>query len=370
MGAPTIIIFHPPPVAPAGPLSTLLADARDLLVAHQAALFMAAGAGEVRIEQERRPSFGDALRDLADQLAAASPRGQTGLVVLGAGAVPLLGPTDARRLVALAGSGERRGLSNNRYSSDVCAIGDAGVLRDLPALPGDNALPRWLAERAATPVAELPGRDRLALDLDTPLDLAILAMARGCPAPMRRLARQAGLAVPRLTALRALLGDPAGELLVFGRASSRGMALLERRAACRVRFLAEERGLRASTRLAPGVPHAVPRPPRATVGRLLEARGGPSALARTVAELGDGAVLDTRVLLADRLGPDEARWPSPEDRYASDLLRPEAIVDPWLRDLTASAADAPIPILLGGHTLVGPGLRVLVGARVRGSEPR
>jgi CTP:molybdopterin cytidylyltransferase MocA len=390
MGAPTIIIFHPPPIAPGGPLSDLLASARDQLVAHQTALFMAAGAGEVRIERERGASFGDALRDLADrltpatQLASASPSGHTGpsdhrgLVVLGAGAVPLLSPADARRLVAVAGSGERRGLSNNRYSSDVCAIGDAGVLRDLPALPGDNALPRWLAERAATPVAELPGRDRLALDLDTPLDLAILAMARGCPAPMRRLARRAGLAVPRLTALRALLGDPTGELLVFGRASSRGMALLERRAACRVRFLAEERGLRASTRLAPGgvqggapgSAHAGQRPPRATLGRLLEARGGPPALASTVAELGDGAVLDTRVLLADRLGPDEGHWPSPEDRYASDLLRPATIVDPWLRDLTASAAGAPIPILLGGHTLVGPGLRVLVGARVGGSEPR
>ncbi|HXR27332.1 MAG TPA: hypothetical protein VN771_05665, partial [Candidatus Baltobacteraceae bacterium] len=83
----------------------------------------------------------------------------------------------------------------------------------------------------------------------------------------------------------------------------------------------------------------------------------------------DGAILDSRVLLADRLGPDEARWPSAEDRYASDLLRAEAIADPWLRDLTASAAGAPIPILLGGHTLVGPGLRVLVAASAEPGHP-
>jgi hypothetical protein len=149
------------------------------------------------------------------------------------------------------------------------------------------------------------------------------------------------------------------------------MALLEGGAACRVRFLAEERGLRASSRLAQGGPHAGPqavrRPPRPTLGRLLEARGGPSAVAATVGELADGAILDTRVLLADRLGPDEARWPSPEDRFASDLLRPEVIADAWLRDLTASAAGASIPILLGGHTLVGPGLRVLLGGT---SAPR
>ena len=35
----------------------------------------------------------------------------------------------------------------------------------------------------------------------------------------------------------------------------------------------------------------------------------------------------------------------------------------WLRALTASARDSAIPVLLGGHTLVGPGVRLLLGAR-------
>ena len=39
------------------------------------------------------------------------------------------------------------------------------------------------------------------------------------------------------------------------------------------------------------------------------------------------------------------------------------IGDPWLRALTTSAAAAPIPIVLGGHTLVGPGLRLALGRR-------
>jgi len=369
VGAATVIIFHPPPAAEAGSLATVLARARDQLVEHQAALFLAAGAGAIRIVRERRPTFGEALREVAAEVARDRTAGPAGLVVLGAGAVPLLGLADARRLVEVAGSAARRGLCNNRFSSDICALGDARVLHDLPDLPGDNALPRWLAERAGVTVAELPGRDRLALDLDTPLDLALVALARGCPGAVRGAAREAGLAVPRLAEVRSILGDRRRELLVFGRASSRGMAALERRAACRVRFLAEERGLRASSRLAQAGEPPPPRPPRATLGRLLEARGGPTALAAIVAELADGAILDSRVLLADRLGPDEARWPSAEDRYASDLLRAEAIADPWLRDLTASAAGAPIPILLGGHTLVGPGLRVLVAASAEPGHP-
>jgi hypothetical protein len=43
------------------------------------------------------------------------------------------------------------------------------------------------------------------------------------------------------------------------------------------------------------------------------------------------------------------------------MLLHEEIADPWLRDLTRSAAEAAIPIVLGGHTLVGPGLRLAAG---------
>jgi hypothetical protein len=86
---------------------------------------------------------------------------------------------------------------------------------------------------------------------------------------------------------------------------------------------------------------------------------GPDALGRIAGELCDGALIDTRVLLAHCLGVDERAWPTPADRMASDLLRPDEIVDPWLRELTAAAAGASVPILLGGHSLVGPGVRWL-----------
>jgi hypothetical protein len=65
--------------------------------------------------------------------------------------------------------------------------------------------------------------------------------------------------------------------------------------------------------------------------------------------------------MAHRFGPDESSWPAAEDRFASDLLLAEAVTNPWLRALTASAASAPpsAPIILGGHTLVNGGLRLL-----------
>jgi hypothetical protein len=98
------------------------------------------------------------------------------------------------------------------------------------------------------------------------------------------------------------------------------------------------------------------------LGALLD-RDGPASLGSHLARLADAAIVDTRVLLAHRFGADEAAWPIAEDRFASDLLLADRIADPWLRDLTASAAEAPIPVVLGGHTLVGPGLPLALGRR-------
>jgi hypothetical protein len=104
------------------------------------------------------------------------------------------------------------------------------------------------------------------------------------------------------------------------------------------------------------------------LGALLD-RDGPESLGENLTRLGEAAIVDTRVLLAHRFGADEAGWPAAEDRFASDLLLTAGIEDPWLHALTASAVNAPIPVLLGGHTLVGPGLRLVLG-RAAGRSSR
>ncbi len=378
MAGVDVVIFHHAPRDDDPPLLRLLAEARSRLLEHQLPLLREAGAGRVLIVPAREDlpprsaagadSFGSRLARLVEE------QGIRRLVVMGSGAVPLLRGRDAKRLIKIASRPGRRAATNNRYSSDVCAISDARALRSLPALPSDNALPRWLAERAGFAVVDLPGRDRLALDLDTPLDLALIRLADRAPSGLVALAAQHDLTVPHRESLRTLAGDPRRELLVFGRSGSRTLRWLERNVRCRVRFLAEERGLRASSSLAIAPDEAnqtvekgrrppstrSTRPPRATVGRLLTQRG-PEALSAIVAELGDGAVIDSRILLADHLGGDESAWPPDSDRFASDLLRPDEVSDPWLSALTRSAATARIPILLGAHTLVGPGIPLLLG---------
>jgi hypothetical protein len=286
-----------------------------------------------------------------------------GLVVLGDGAIPLATVDDGRAFVAVAASGEALALTNNRYSSDVIAVPDARLLRDLPhELPTDNLLPRWLVSRMRVEVDELPDRDRLAIDIDSPLDVELVRRHPACPPAIIALAASAGQPMAGVASvmdrLARLARDPRAELVVAGRTSAAVLRRLEVGAACRVRALVEERGLKASAEL--GETAAAVRPPASALGLLLD-RDGPSAIGDLMARLGDGSVIDTRVLLAHRCGAAEAGWPSTEDRFASDLLLPERIADGWLRELTLGASTHRLPIALGGHTLVGPGLGLALG---------
>lgn len=343
----TAVILHPESVPAASPLERAVATARARLAERHRVGFLAAGASAARIvtgPADDTP-FGRRLRELT------ATAGDGGLVVLGSGAIPLATSADLRAFVAAAASDTPKALANDRFSADVVAIARAATaLRDLPDLASDNVLPRWLAETAGIPLSDLHGRWRLGVDIDGPLELVLLggAWARLLAPPERVRVDST------LHAVRAVARDPRAELLVAGRTSSATLRWLERSTASRTRALVEERGLRTTV--------AGQRAPASVLAMLLE-REGPSALGSTAARLADAAVLDTRVLLAHRLGADERRWPTPADRFASDVLLHERIADPWLRELTAAAANAPIPILLGGHTLVGPGLRLALRTR-------
>jgi hypothetical protein len=344
-----VSILHPASPDGAGPLASWVADGRARLARHHAGAFEAAGAASVAVVTDERDdrSFGARLRPL---IAAA---GSGGLVVLGSGSIPLAIAADHRAFVTSAGDDAPRALANNRYSADVVAIARVDRLPALPGLPGDNALPRWLEEVAGFAVDDLRARTRLAFDVDTPLDLVLL----GADAEPAIDLAPVGAA---LAAVRAVAADRRAELLLAGRTSAATVRWLETHTAARVRAWIEERGLRAAGRLArdDGAEQAQRRP-SSVLGAILD-EGGPGSLGHLLARFADAAILDTRVLLAHLLGADEADWPPAEDRFASDLLLPSRVADPWLRELTVAAATAPIPIVLGGHSLVGPGVRFVV----------
>ena len=376
------LILLPPRSAAANTATGWLEAGQELIAErHRETLeHLGAAASIVRQPLDGR-SFGQRMRELVGEITAPRLGRRTGLIVLGGGSMPLAGPADLAAFLATARSDSAAALANNAYSADAIAVSDARLLLNVPDLPSDNALPRWLAEHAGVPVGDLRDRPWLSFDVDSPIDLLLLGRHQGCPADLATLAVEVGDANPEVAgALAGVAGtllDRRAELVVSGRTSSSALAWLERNTVCRVRALVEERGLKASAALALGKHGTDPnrelaadppaaradarqRPPRSVLGMALDARG-PGALGAILAELGDAAVVDTRVLLAHRLGAHDSHWPKLADRLASDLLRPGDIADAWLRDLTTAALGAPIPVLLGGHTLVGPGLTLLGG---------
>jgi hypothetical protein len=340
-----VAILHPEAAADSGPLGRAVAAAKLEVAEEHVRGFTAAGATRARVvagPPDGRP-FGARLREIAGGL------GGGGLIVLGSGAIPLATASDRRELVDAARASEPRALTNNRYSGDVIAVAGArSTLRDVPSMASDNALPRWLEEEAAVPVEDLRRRWRLGVDVDGPLDLVLLGgrhasgLSAGDKAPV----------TTALAAIRSVVDDASAELMIAGRVSAANLAWLEAHTASRTRALVEERGLRTR--------RDGQRPAASILGALLD-RDGPGALGALLAALGEAAMVDTRVLLAHRFGADQAGWPPAEDRFASDLLLPHRVGDAWLHELTASAVAAPIPVLLGGHTLVGPGLRLAIG---------
>ncbi len=340
------IILHAVSGPDAGPLERSFAESRARLASAHAHGFGDVGATASIVETTGGWPFGRRLRDLA------ANAGEAGLIVLGSGSLPLATRGDREAFVEAAG-GTGRVLVNNRHSADVLAMSRDIDLRDLPDLAADNGVPRWLGGQGGA-VDDPTRRWRLQVDIDSPLDAVLALEPRGYARPED---------VPDLTVLdRALAGlartarDPAAEVIVAGRSSAPTLRWLERHTAARTRALIEERGFKTAP--------SAQRPTRSALGLLLD-RDGPADLGVILAQLGDAAVIDTRVLMAHRFGRDEARWPAAEDRFASDLLLPDRVTDPWLRALTEAATAAPIPVLLGGHTLVGPGLRLALRRRGR-----
>lgn len=86
-------------------------------------------------------------------------------------------------------------------------------------------------------------------------------------------------------------------------------------------------------------------------------------------QVANGVILDNRVIVAAR-----QLWPSTVDRFNSDLYRWEEVEDPFLQGLTQAAAEAPIPVVMGGHSVVGGGLmaltETLIPASIHSGEGR
>ena len=268
-------------------------------------------------------------------------------VYFSGGSVPLLSAQEFVGIAQELGRGDGLVITNNLYSADLAAFSPGEALKKISLPDSDNALARLLAEQAGLSPRALPRSVSSQFDIDSPSDLAILTLVGGAGPRLQGLLDCYRLDVTPYLAVLAYFTEPTAQVLVAGRTGSQVWRYLERETACRVRFFAEERGMQAEGRLGGGQA-------RSLLGFYL-AEVGVERFFATLAELGDAAFLDTRVLLAHQ-GIEASR----ADRFLSDIGQHEDIEEPFLRQFTEAAQRAPIPVALGGHSLVSGGLMALV----------
>jgi hypothetical protein len=260
-----------------------------------------------------------------------------------------LSAADLTQVSTLLDRDDRCLIANNFFSADFVAFTPAKAIDLIEPPPIDNDLAYRLQRQAGLRNIPLVRSAATQMDLDTPTDLLVLANHPGIGRHLREFLGRLDLDFERLRSVARHLTAPTSEVIVSGRVGSHVLGILETELACRTRVFSEERGMRANGREARGEV-------RSLLGFHYSVVGARQFFA-DLARLGDAAFIDSRVLF-NHLGLS----PSASDRFNSDLLRPSEIRDPVVREFTVAARQAPIPVVLGGHSLVSGGLWTLAEA--------
>lgn len=320
---------------------------------HPALAEAAAGLG-ARIFDTRGPSFhfGRSLREAVRQSAADA------VIYLSGAALPLIGQEEIDWICTALRRDEPTVVVNNVQSVDLVAWRPAAHLERVEPPENDNLL-GWLLRETGMERVLLPNSAAVNFDLDTPTDYLILALSGGGGPRVREALRSAAWPDARLRAAADVLARELPEVALIGRVGSAIMEHFNRNLPVRLRVFSEERGMKALGREAAGLVRSV-------VADLLEDLGPERFFAR-LGETCDAVFFDTRVLFANR-GRRVSEW----DRFQSDLGAAEEIRDPFVRAFTRAALDCPVPVVLGGHSVVAGGLWVLADRAIalRGGPAR
>jgi 2-phospho-L-lactate guanylyltransferase (CobY/MobA/RfbA family) len=268
------------------------------------------------------------------------------------GSLPLLTSATLGRAARTLAEGDECLVTNNLYSSDLVGFKPISALGRIELPATDNALAHRLHWHAGLHSYTLARTAATQFDIDTPTDLLVLKLHGGAGPSTQACVDGLDLDTSRLAQAVDLLSEPKKEVVVAGRVGSHVWRALERGTFCRVRFLSEERGLRSHGRDEGGEARSI-------LGFYLE-KVGVKEFFKALAEMGNAAFLDTRVIFAHlRLKV------SQEDRFLSDLGWVDKIKHPVVKEFTRAALEAPIPVVLGGHSLVSGGMLALVDVAKR-----
>ena len=319
-----------------------------VVVATNTASFAAGVDGQERVVVEMDPPgqrfhFGNALWRVIEEHGIRKP------LYFGAGAAPLLRDATLEAICQRLLGSTRTVVTNNRASADFYGFSPPDALKRIP-LPEnqDNNLPYLLARPGVGLTADVlePAIEN-SLDIDTPTDVACLAVQSALKPHLRAFLETQQVDTGRLEAAMPLLLREQTQVTLIGRVNTQLWGARPSDIPGSKRIFAEERMMKSFGRDAPGKAKSL-------LGDLYQAIGPARFFAR-LAEYSDVVFFDTRVLFF-HLGLDL----SPADRFSVDLGDVSGIGDPVAREFTAAALECDVPVILGAHNIVSGGLWALV----------
>lgn len=236
--------------------------------------------------------------------------------------------------------------TNNTQSVDIIAftVQPNFFTAELPAM--DNSLALTLRDELGLQMELMPHSLGLLFDIDTPSDLLVLG-AGPFAGPRTRVALDdAGLDYGTLEEAKKVLSAEYEDVALIGRVGAPIIGRLNALLKLRLRVISEERGMKSLGRIDSGEVISL-------LGLLLD-HSGLERFFDYLALVARCAFIDSRVLIHHY-----KQDPPERDRFLSDLGQWEEIENPWLKEFTRLARQCPIPVVLGGHSLVSGSLWAL-----------
>jgi hypothetical protein len=287
----------------------------------------------------RRFHFGSRLRQVIVKY------GLENVIYMGGAAAPLISPDEFSQIALALKRSRNTVIMNNVQSADLVAFTPARAIDEIELPDNDNSLGNLLRGIGMSRML-VPNSGRVNFDIDTPTDILILGLHPDCGAHVSRAIASLDWPRDKLNEAIEILRDDSREIAVIGRVGPSVIQYINANMVHRMRVFSEERGMKALGREERGEVVSL-------LGFMIEELG-PCKFFEYLSSVCDLAFIDTRVIFA-HLQKQVPDW----DRFQSDLGRFQLIENQWVKEFTRSAWESPIPVILGGHSLVAAGLWIL-----------
>ncbi|UNC90767.1 hypothetical protein [Candidatus Contubernalis alkaliaceticus] len=270
----------------------------------------------------------------------------------GGASIPLIQPEELREICKILLSRPKVLLSNNSQSADLVAFRPASMINHINLPPMDNMLANVLRDEADFDLELMPLSLGIVFDLDTPMDILLLAASSYTGERTREVIGNLDLDLDRIFKAKKILAGYYEDIVLMGRVGAHIIAHINTNLKCRLRIFSEERGMKALGRMDQGEVVAL-------MGFFVE-EVGIDKFFEYIERTAACALIDSRVLFAHfKLDLTET------DRFYSDLGMYEKLQDPFAREFTRRAVESTVPVLLGGHSLISGGLWALANEIIK-----